>query len=450
MTLITSDFTRRTPVAAHARGSTITAEGGDTWIDACSGAISCNVGHCHPHVVAQTIAQLKRADFVYRTQLTSAPIEELARRLCARLGYAGAFFANSGSEAMEAAVRSARLHWALQGRPEKSRILSRSISYHGSTELTLSLSGHGPRRRDAGIHDTGPIVPTPYPLRRPGHMTLREYGTACAQALEEEILRVGADNVAAFLVEPIVGASGAAMVPPEGYWSQVRAICDRHDVLLIADEVLTGLGRTGAWLAQDHFAQDHLGLKADIVALGKGLNGGYAPISCVLLSEPVHSVLHRNETGLRLGHTHANHPVSAACANAVLDVIENEDLVVRASGEGARFGRALRDACQGIDMVAEIRGRGFLWGIELAQPDHSRTPFPARFAMASRLVKAASTAGLIVYPASGFVDRHAGDAIILAPALNTPSAVLDVICSRVADVLAACDPTTPMQEKAYA
>ena len=121
MTLITSDFTRRTPVAAHARGSTITAEGGDTWIDACSGAISCNVGHCHPHVVAQTIAQLKRADFVYRTQLTSAPIEELARRLCARLGYAGAFFANSGSEAMEAAVRSARLHWALQGRPEKKQ-----------------------------------------------------------------------------------------------------------------------------------------------------------------------------------------------------------------------------------------------------------------------------------------------------------------------------------------
>ena len=445
MTLITSDFTGPAPVATHARGSTITAEGGEASIDACSGAISCNVGHCHPHVLAQTIAQLKRTDFVYRTQLTSAPIEELAQRLCARLGYAGALFANSGSEAIEAAVRSARLHWALQGRPEKSRILSRSISYHGSTELTLSLSGHAPRRRDAGIHDTGPIVPTPYPLRRPGHMTLREYGTACAQALEDEILRIGADNIAAFLVEPIVGASGAAMVPPEGYWPQVRAICDRHDVLLIADEVLTGLGRTGAWLAQDHFD-----LKADIVALGKGLNGGYAPISCVLLSGPVLDVLRRQETGLRLGHTHANHPVSAACANAVLDVIEDEDLVARASCEGTRFGQALRDACKGIGMVAEIRGCGFLWGVELSLPDHSRAPFPAQFAMASKLVKAASTAGLIVYPASGFIDRRAGDAIILAPPLNTPSAVLDVICSRVADVLAACDATTLMQEKAYA
>jgi len=445
MTLVTSDFTRPAPVATYARGSTITAEGGEAWIDACSGAISCNVGHCHPHVLTQTIAQLKRTDFVYRTQLTSAPIEELAQRLCARLGYAGALFANSGSEAIEAAVRSARQHWALQGRPEKRRILSRSISYHGSTELTLSLSGHAPRRRDAGIRDKGPVVPTPYPLRRPGHMDLAEYGTACAQALEDEILRIGANNIAAFLVEPIVGASGAAMVPPEGYWPQVRAICDRHDVLLIADEVLTGLGRTGAWLAQDRFD-----LKADIVALGKGLNGGYAPISCVLLCDTVLNVLHRRETGLRLGHTHANHPVSAACANAVLDVIEGEDLIARASGEGARFGQALRDACKGIGMVAEIRGCGFLWGVELAMPDRSRTPLPANSGMASQLVKAASAAGLIVYPASGFVDRQAGDAIILAPALNTPSTVLDVICGRFADVLAACEPNTLMQEKAYA
>jgi len=445
MTLVTSDFTRPASVATYARGSMITAEGGEAWIDACSGAISCNVGHCHPHVLTQTIAQLKRTDFVYRTQLTSAPIEELAQRLCARLGYAGALFANSGSEAIEAAVRSARQHWALQGRPEKRRILSRSISYHGSTELTLSLSGHAPRRRDAGIRDKGPVVPTPYPLRRPGHMDLAEYGTACAQALEDEILRIGANNIAAFLVEPIVGASGAAMVPPEGYWPQVRAICDRHDVLLIADEVLTGLGRTGAWLAQDRFD-----LKADIVALGKGLNGGYAPISCVLLCDTVLDVLHRRETGLRLGHTHANHPVSAACANAVLDVIEGEDLVARASGEGARFGQALRDACKGIGMVAEIRGCGFLWGVELAMPDRSRTPLPANSGMASQLVKAASAAGLIVYPASGFVDRQAGDAIILAPALNTPSTVLDVICGRFADVLAACDPNTLMQEKAYA
>src|SRR6056297_337934 len=445
MTLVTSDFTRPAPVATYARGSMITAEGGEAWIDACSGAISCNVGHCHPHVLTQTIAQLKRTDFVYRTQLTSAPIEELAQRLCARLGYAGALFANSGSEAIEAAVRSARQHWALQGRPEKRRILSRSISYHGSTELTLSLSGHAPRRRDAGIRDKGPVVPTPYPLRRPGHMDLAEYGTACAQALEDEILRIGANNIAAFLVEPIVGASGAAMVPHEGYWPQVRAICDRHDVLLIADEVLTGLGRTGAWLAQDRFD-----LKADIVALGKGLNGGYAPISCVLLCDTVLDVLHRRETGLRLGHTHANHPVSAACANAVLDVIEGEDLVARASGEGARFGQALRDACKGIGMVAEIRGCGFLWGVELAMPDRSRTPLPANSGMASQLVKAASAAGLIVYPASGFVDRQAGDAIILAPALNTPSTVLDVICGRFADVLAACDPNTLMQEKAYA
>jgi adenosylmethionine-8-amino-7-oxononanoate aminotransferase len=445
MALITIKLTRAVSAVAHAYGSDIIGQHGEVWIDACSGAISCNVGHRHPHVVAQTVAQLNRADFVYRTQLTSTAIERLAQRLCDRLGYAGALFSNSGSEAIEAAVRSARMHWALQGSPKKRMILSRSISYHGSTELTLSLSGHAPRRHDAGIRGQGPTVPTPYTLRRPNQIDLCEYGTTCAQALEDEILRVGADNIAAFLAEPIVGASGAAMVPPEDYWSQVRAICDRYNVLLIADEVLTGLGRTGAWLAQDHF-----GLKADIVALGKGLNGGYAPISCVLFSGPVLDVLHRKETSLRLGHTHANHPVSAACANAVLDVIESEDLVARASCEGARFGQALRNACEGIGMVAEIRGCGFLWGIELAMSDHARTPFPADFGMATQLVETAFEAGLIVYPASGFVHRQAGDAIILAPALNTPSAVLDVICSRIADVLAACDPTTRMQEKVYA
>jgi adenosylmethionine-8-amino-7-oxononanoate aminotransferase len=445
MTLITSDFARQAPIVAHTHGISIDAIGGETWIDACSGAISCNIGHCHPHVVAQTIKQLQSADFVYRTQLTSAPVEQLAQRLCDRLGYAGAFFANSGSEAIEGAVRSARLHWALLGRPGKRAILSRSISYHGSTELTLSLSGHGPRRRDAGIQGAGPSVPTPYPLRRPTDMSLAQYGAACAQALEDDILRIGAENIAAFLVEPIVGASGAAILPPDGYWSQVRAICEHHDVLLIADEILTGLGRTGAWLAQEHF-----GIKADIVALGKGLNGGYAPISAVLLSEPMARILYREQTGLRLGHTHANHPVSAACANAVLDVIEDEDLIARAACEGKRFGQHLRDACAGISKVAEIRGCGLLWGIEVAVPDHARTPFPADFAMASQIAKAAFSSGLIVYPASGFVDGSAGDAIILAPPLNTAPRVLEEICNQFARVLASCNPVIHSKEKSYA
>ncbi|PYE85128.1 N(6)-acetyl-beta-lysine transaminase precursor [Phyllobacterium leguminum] len=357
---------------------------------------------------------MHRLDFVYRTQFRNEQAERLSERLCGHLGYEAAFFVNSGSEAVETAVRMARSHWALLGHSSKTKILSRALSYHGSTHETLSLSGHRARRRDAGLCETGPVLPTPNPLRRPKDMTNTEYAMMCANAVRDEIRRQGTDTVAAVLLEPIIGASGAAMVPPDGYLERVREICTDEGVLLIADEVLTGLGRTGAWLAQDHWS-----VRADITCLGKGMNGGYLPISAVLVSLDVLDVMMNHDSGMRLGHTHSNHPIAAAAANAVIDVLESDGLIEHAASQGTRFGETLKKLCSDIPQVAEVRGRGMFWGVELVLPNNTLLPFPAESGIAGRLVSEAFKSGLMLYPATGFLECGLGDAVILAPPLNS-------------------------------
>lgn len=413
MTLLKPDLKRRYPTATKAEGSRIYDAYGREWIDASSGAIASAIGHAHPDVIRSVTAALEQTSFVYRTQFTNQPAERLARRLCEKLGYSGAFFVNSGSEAVEAAVRTALQFWRERGKPGKLRVISRRISYHGATSAALGLSGHWPRRRAAGPLMGEPTQPTPYCLRCPLGQHLSSCGLACASVLEQEIGEHGKDAIAAFILEPITGASGAAIVPPPDYLRRIREICDRYDILLIADEVLTGLGRTGAWLAMDHG-----GVKADIVCLGKGLNGGYLPLSAVMISEPIHHALRDGSGSFALGHTHSNHPVASAAGNAVLDVLERDDLVTRAQIAGSFLGQRLRELADRHMVIGDVRGAGMLWGLELVRDRLTKEPFAVSDRAADSLVNNAFDLGLVVYPATGFANAKGGDAILVAPPLN--------------------------------
>ncbi len=431
MALIATPQGTRHPRAVKARGVHIEDENGQSWLDGSSGAIACSIGHGHPKVLAAMQQQASRTSFLYRTQFTNAPSEQLADRLCDRLGYDGAFFVNSGSEAVEAAIRLAQQFWRVQGKPEKRKILSRRISYHGTTVTALGLSGHWQRRRDAGgTLPEDPSVHTPYCLRCPLGHRQHSCGFACADMLEHDILRHGSGHIAAIILEPITGASGAAIVPPPGYLRRIRSICDRHDILLIADEILTGLGRTGKWLALDHDS-----ITADILCLGKGLNAGYFPISAILAKKRIHDALARAGVSLSSGHTHSNHPVGAAVANAVLDILEEDSLVERGAFMGKYLEQQLRPLVAESDIIGDLRGCGMLWGLELVSDTENLEPFPPALNAAARATQHAFENGLIVYPASGFINGAAGDAIIIAPPLTVTKEEIGSLCSRLSRAL---------------
>lgn len=431
MTLITPQMNADYSVAARCEGSHVFDRKGNSWIDGASGSIACSIGHAHPTVVQAMSEACAQTSFVYRTQFTNPEVERLSARLCKRLGYAAGFFVNSGSEAVETAMRSAQQYWRERGQGTKTRILSRRLSYHGSTIGSLSLSGHWPRRRAAGPLYGEPTQPTPYPFRASKNESMAAYGIACANELERELQQLGSDNIAAFILEPIIGASGAAIVPPKEYIQRVRAVCDQYDVLLIADEVLTGLGRTGRWLAMEHF-----GIKADIVCLGKGLNAGYFPISAVLVSADVYDHMAHGSGSFELGHTHSNHPIGAAVGNAVLDVLEHERLVERAEWYGRGLKSKLQKVCNGHNIVGDVRGEGMLIGIELVDPTNWNNPFPPAFKTAARATQTAFDRGLVIYPAAGFAGGLGGDAIIVAPPFNIPELATEQLVNRVDQTLA--------------
>lgn len=431
MTLFSSSSGPVRPQATRAEGVFIEDGTGQSWLDGCSGAIACSIGYGRPEIVAAMQQQARDASFLYRTQFTSAQAERLASRLCSKLGYEAAFFVNSGSEAVEAAIRLAQHFWRARNRPEKKQVLSRRISYHGTTAATLGLSGHWQRRRSAGNNITGtPGVPTPYCLRCPlGHQQ-DSCGLTCADMLENDILSHGSEYIAAIILEPVTGASGAAIVPPAGYLKRIRAICDRHDILLIADEILTGLGRTGKWLALDHE-----GIEADILCLGKGLNAGYFPISAILANQRIHTALEEKAASFSYGHTHSNHPVGASVANAVLDVLEDNGLIERAAFTGKYLFRHLQDMASGSGIIGDLRGCGMLWGLELVMDTESLDPFPASLNTAEYVTELAFRNGLIVYPASGFIAGSGGDAIIIAPPFTISEEEVDSLCARLATTL---------------
>lgn len=379
----------------RAEGSWLEQADGRRILDAAGGAIVTNIGHGRDEV-AEALARATR-ELTYAVPPWSTPARE---QLVATLRehwlpapLRRVYLASGGSEANEAAMKIAIQHFAVQGRPERCKIIGRSLSYHGTTIATTAVGYHAARR--VGLESLladHPRAPTPYPLRSPLGRHHADTGRWCVEELERVIETEGAETIAAFMAEPIVGTSGGAIVPPEDYWPAVRELCDAHGILLIHDEVMTGFGRTGPV-----FAGGHWDLVPDLLVSGKGLAGGYAPMGGVFTTEAVVAPIADSGADVMF-HTFGAHPPSCAAACAVLDIMHRERLVDGVTARGETLTRLLREAFDDHPHVAEIRGRGLLQAIELVADRDSLEPFPAEARLTGRVVAEGIERGVFFYP----------------------------------------------------
>jgi adenosylmethionine-8-amino-7-oxononanoate aminotransferase len=403
------------PVISHGKGIYLYDTEGNHYLDGASGAVTVNIGHGVKEIANAMIDQANQVSFVYRSQFTSIPAEKLAEKLAsiAPGDLNSVFFVNSGSEATETALKVALQYWQEQGKPEKNRIISRRTSYHGITLGALSMSGHAARRyRFEQLLADYPIVSPPYCYRCPFNEKFPECALKCASELETAILNIGPEHIAAFIIEPVIGAAGGAIVAPEGYHQKVRAICDKYDILLIADEVMSGCGRTGR-----NFAVDYWGIIPDIMALGKGLSSGYTPMAATLVSDKIMIEIESGTRVIMSGHTYSANPLSAAVCLAVMEYMENNRLVENAAYQGQILAEGLKQLAIRYPIIGDVRGLGLLQGIEFVADKETIEPFQPYSKVTERIIKKCFESGLIVYPAVGAIDGFQGDAIIVAPPL---------------------------------
>ena len=385
---------QRRPLVAEARGIYIHDVNGKRYIDATSGAMVSNIGHGNERVLAAMRAQMEKATFAYRLHFENAPAEELARLTAAKMpeGLDRVFFVSGGSEAVESAAKLAR-QWAVAtGQPERWKIISRYPSYHGSTLGALALTGMDLMSRpfEPMLRAMPKIAaPTCY-LDRDNH-SLEERGLRYAEMLREEIERQGAETVLAFIMEPVGGASTGALVAPDGYYARVAEICREHGILLILDEVMTGAGRTGRFLAAEHW-----GLAPDIVVLSKGFGAGYVPLGAMVahrrLVEPVHAA-----GGFVHGFTYAGNPLACAAGLAVLGEIDRLDLCDNARAMGEVLMAGLSGLKERYPFVGDVRGKGLLTAFELVADRGTMAPLPKAMDAHVHLVEEAYSRGLILY-----------------------------------------------------
>jgi adenosylmethionine-8-amino-7-oxononanoate aminotransferase len=410
------------PRAVSARGAYIYDDTGRDFLDGSGGAMTVSLGHGVPEIIGAIEAQARALCFTYRTQFTNTPAEELATELVSMApeGITHAFFVNSGSEASELAIRSSIQYWREQGQAEKTLILGRDVSYHGMTMGALSFSGHAARRTDyANLLRPLAVGPRLSPYAAGPQATDTETDR---RAWTGAIAAMGADKVAAIIVEPVVGAAGGALTPPLGYMRMLREVCDAHDVLLIADEVITGLGRTGKWFACDHDA-----VTPDLITLAKGLTSGYTPMGAVLYHG---KLIEATRSGSRIapfGHTFSGNPLSAGTALAVLRYLNSHSIL---DNVGARA-EQLRDGLEALqqkypNLMGNLRGRGLLMGFDVLDPATSAPPLPAMQAHAL-FSEDCQTEGLIVYPAGIAPHNHSA---IVSPPLTISAEDLDVLLTR--------------------
>ncbi|MDD9271677.1 aspartate aminotransferase family protein [Paenibacillus sp. GCM10023248] len=415
---------RQYPTVHYGKGVFLYDEQGKAYLDASSGAVTAGIGHGVQEIIDAMMEQAAKVSFVYRSQFTSEPAEKLAKKLSdlAPGGDYWSFFVNSGSEATETAMKIAIQHWQERGRPGKNKVISRRMSYHGITMGALSMSGHVLRRRRfIPLLEDYPVVAPAYCYRCPLKLASPSCKLACADDLDTAIKRIGAEHIAAFIAEPVVGAAGGALVPPEGYFGRIKEICDRHEILLIADEVMTGIGRTGAM-----FGIEHDGVQPDLIALGKGMSAGYTPMAATMVKDHVMKPILQGSKSIMAGHTYSANPQSAAVALAVLEYAQKHRLAEAAQSKGDYLLAKLRQMADGIAQIGDVRGRGLLLGLEFVRSRDDRSMFPPEAGVTSRIIDRAFAKGLLVYPAGGAVDG-AGDAIIVAPPLVITEAEIDLL-----------------------
>ena len=405
---------------ARAEGAYLIAPDGQRILDAAGGAIVVNIGHGRPEVAEVAAKALEQLTYVvptFATEAKTALVERLTERWLPQ-GMTRATFTSGGSESIEAAIRLARLHHVSAGRPGRWKVIGRELSYHGITLAALAVGGHEPRRKgyEPLLLDF-PKAPSHYCLECSLGRTEKDCREEAADKLEEVIIREGPDTVAAFLAEPVVGSAAGAVVPPDGYWPRVAEICRKYGILLIADEVMCGFGRTGAKFAINHWA-----VVPDIMVAGKGLAGGYAPIGGVYATDGVIAPIAERGEDLMF-YTFTAHPAACAVADKVLEIMEREDLVRRAKTMGEVLRKRLT-RLENHPHVAEVRGIALMMGIELVRDKKTLERFPAEERMTRRVVAAGLRKGVFFYPGG---SATAQDVIMLGPPLIITEDDIDLL-----------------------
>lgn len=418
-------FAKTYPLVSHGKGVYLYDTHGKAYLDGCSGAITANIGHGVPEVIAAMEKQANKVSFTYRSQFTSEVAEKLAEKIASwapgDLDYV--FFVNSGSEATETAIKIALQYWQEKGVKGKYKILSRWMGYHGITMGALAVSGHIRRRiKYVPLLFESPMIDPPYCFRCPFNESYPHCQLPCAEQLEKVIKREGPEYIAAFICEPIIGASGGAIVPPPYYYQRIKQICDQYDILLIADEVMTGMGRTGKG-----FAINHWGVTPDLMAVGKGMSAGYAPIAATVVSEKIIDVIGNGSGEILAGHTYSAHPQSAAAALAVLEYIEKNQLIQKVAEKGNVLLREFKKIKEAHPIIGDVRGKGFLLGIEFGNLMQK--------GLAERLVEKAFSLGLLLYPAMRGADFYGGEAVLIAPPFTLEREDMNILLQRLDQAL---------------
>ncbi len=422
-------FGRRLPVAVAANGTTIWDTGGRAFLDAAGGAIVVGIGHGRAEVAAVMAAQAGRIAYAHGTAFTTEALEAYAADLgtILPLDAPAVYPVSGGSEAIETALKMARAYHLARGESSRDVVIARWGSYHGNSLGALDLSGREPLRRPyAPWLGRFQHVSAPYPYRA-GQAAAHALGdpAALAAELEGAIEAAGPGRVAAFVAEPIVGATLGAVVPPDGYWAAIADVCRRHGVLLVADEVMTGFGRTGRW-----FASEHWGLRPDLLVAAKGATSGYWPFGFAAVSGPVYDTIAGG--GFVHGFTFSHSPVGAAVAREVLRILREEGLVAASAVKGERLRTLLGERLGGHPHVGEIRGRGLMVGLEIVADRPTTAPFPRAERRTEAIVAAAREAGVLVYSGTGAANGVDGDTILLGP----PFVVTEDELVRIADGVA--------------
>ncbi|KAE9632488.1 aspartate aminotransferase family protein [Parasedimentitalea maritima] len=402
------------PTAVAGDGCYLIDADGKRYFDGSGGAAVSCLGHSDADVIKAVQDQVGKLAFAHTSFLTSDPAEELADLLIANApgDLDRVYFVSGGSEATESAIKLARQYYLEKGETERRHVIARRQSYHGNTLGALAAGGNEWRRAQFAplLIDISHIAPCYEYAERPEGETPYDYGQRVANELEAEILRLGPETVMAFMAEPVVGATSGAVPPVEGYFKRVREICDQYGVLLILDEVMCGMGRTGHLFACD--ADD---VAPDILCIAKGLGAGYQPIGAMLCSKQIYQAIEAGSGFFQHGHTYIGHPVATAAALAVVRSMLDRGLVQRSAEMGEKLQAALVERFGQHPNVGDIRGRGLFRGIELVADRNTKTPFDPSVGLAKKIKKAAFEAGLICYPMSGTRDGVNGDHILLAP-----------------------------------
>ena len=417
------------PIAVKGEGSYIFDDSGKSYLDASGGAAVSCLGHAHPTVIKALHRQLDELTYAHTSFFTSEQAEKLADRLCleAPKGIDRVYLVSGGSEAVEAALKLARQYYVEKGEPNRKAIIARHQSYHGNTLGALAAGGNKWRRDQFAplLIDTHHITSCFAYRGKNESEDDFEYGQRVANELELKLLELGPETVMAFIAEPVVGATAGAVTAVDGYFRRIREICDKYGVLLVLDEVMCGMGRTGYL-----YACEHDETRPDIICIAKGLGAGYQPIGAMLCSSAIYAVIENGSGFFQHGHTYLGHPMAAAAANAVLDVLIDQNLLSDVRPKGDVLENLLQAKFNQHPHIGDIRGRGLFRAIELVEDRDTKAPFDPELKIAAKIKKSAQNNGLLCYPMSGTIDGKQGDHVLLAPPFIISNNELDELVHK--------------------